>query len=136
MGRMERVVAAITAGRRLQREENAVEILVERVERVPLEGGFGEEVTVAGPFRVRVHRARARLLRGGGGRVADETGRGEVDGEWGLVGGPEVDVRAGPDVVDGFELWGKRWRVTGVAVVAMGGAVFGVSADVEVVREG
>jgi hypothetical protein len=125
---MTSVAKAMAAGRRALRDQNVATITVARRMRAAAGGGFVEVTQEAGPFQVRVYRTAP-----GGREETDPTGVVHRDGGWGIIGGPEVDLRAGPDVDDEFDLWGLRFRVRSVVPVVMGGMTIGIQGDLEVI---
>lgn len=111
--------------------QNPATITIHRTEKVKDGGGFREVATTAGPFIVRIFQKREIIPK-----VSSETtGTKQTDTTFGLLADYLSDIRAGPNVKDGFSVDGLgSFVVKQVNQQIVQGQVVGFHVDLERVK--
>ena len=81
-------------------QQNPVEIIIHRTEKIDAGGYFEETHTEIGPFTVRIYQYGTWVPQ----EVSTLAGTKQVDRTWGMLMDYEADVKAGPNVLDKFEV--------------------------------
>lgn len=111
--------------------ENPVSITIQRRERIAENGGFREETRTVGPMTVRIHQERTQSPHD----IKTLAGTTQSNRRWSLIADDTADLRAGPHVVDEFEVTGMgRFRVVSVIPLSIGATIYGHQAELEQVQ--
>ena len=82
--------------------QNPAEIIIQRTEKIEAGGGFEEKESEVGPFTVRIYQYGTWIPQ----EVSTLAGTKQVDKTWGMLADWLGDVKAGPNVLDKFEVPG------------------------------
>ncbi len=109
-------------------EQNPVEIIIHRTEKVD-QGGYFEEIeSEHGPYTVRIFQRGMQIPI----EISTLGGTKQTDRGWGLLAGHEVEIKAGANVLDEFEVDGLgKFQVLAVYPQIIQGQVVGYQADLE-----
>lgn len=122
------VAQALRSAHRRAITENPVSITIQRRERIAQDGGFREETRMVGPMTVRIHQERTQSPHD----IKTLAGTAQSNRRWSLIADDTADLRAGPHVVDEFEVAGMgRFRVVSVIPLPIGGTIYGYQAELE-----
>jgi len=112
-------------------DENPVSVTITRTTKVKDKGGFRQEQSTLGPYTVRVHQGS-----GGVAKTFDKVGgRKHEDAAWGLLAGPEADIRADELTLDTFEAPSiGKFEVTSVTPQVVKGTLCGLQAELKKVN--
>lgn len=83
-------------------QQNPVKIIIQRTEKIEAGGGFEEKESEVGPFTVRIYQQGTLIPQ----EVSTLAGTKQVDRTWGMLMDHEADIKAGPNVLDEFEVAG------------------------------
>ena len=108
--------------------QNPVTVTIHRTEKIETEGHFEEIKTQAGPFSVRIFPKGQRYPK----EVSDIAGTKQIDEGWGLLADYQADIKAGPNVLDEFEVSGLgSFKITAIHPQMVMGQIAGYQADIE-----
>jgi hypothetical protein len=109
-------------------QQNPVEIIIQRTEKIEAGGGFEEKESEVGPFTVRIYQQGTLIPQ----EVSTLAGTKQVDRTWGMLMDHEADVKAGPNVLDEFEVAGiGKFQVLEVYPQVIKGELVGYQAVLE-----
>lgn len=112
-------------------EQNPVEIIVHRTEKLEVDGHFGDHKSILGPFTVRVFQKANRDPKD----ISTLAGTKEVGASWGLLADENADLKSGPNVKDEFVVEDLgSFTVVEVFPQIVNGRVIGYQADLERVK--
>ena len=107
---------------------NPIEITVQRTEKVDMDGCFEEQVITLEPYVVRVFQKSSKIPQD----VSTLVGTKQVDEMWGLLADNTVDLKAGPNIKDEFNVPViGQFRIVAVYPQMVQGQLIGVQADLE-----
>lgn len=122
------VVEALRAANARAIAENPTDITVRRTEKVDMGGYFDEVTSEHGPFTVRIFQQGSRIPQ----EISTLAGTKQVDKGWGMLADYQADIKAGPNVVDEFDVPGLgHFRVVAVYPQVVQGQLVGYQADLE-----
>lgn len=109
-------------------QQNPVTATIQRTEKKDIGGYFDEVQSQHGPYTVRIFQR--------GMQIPQETstlgGTKQTDRGWGLLAGHEVEIKAGANVLDVFEVEGiGKFQVLAVYPQMVQGQIVGYQADLE-----
>ena len=81
-------------------QQNPTTITIHRTEKIDIGGYFEEIESELGPFTVRIYQYGIWIPQ----EVSTLAGTKQVDRTWGMLMNHEADVKAGPNVLDEFEV--------------------------------
>ena len=81
-------------------QQNPVEIIIQRTEKIEAGGGFEEKESEVGPFTVRIYQQGTLIPQ----EVSTLAGTKQVDKTWGMLADWQADIKAGPNVLDEFDV--------------------------------
>lgn len=108
-------------------EQNPVEIMINRTERIDKGGYFDEKESPIGPFVVRIYSAKSSSPQ----TVSTLAGEKQIDNYFGLLADHEVDIQASATVKDEFEAVGMMFEVKAVYPQRIQGQVVGYQCELE-----
>ena len=109
-------------------EQNPTTITIKRTEKIDAGGYFEETHTEIGPFTVRIYQYGTWVPQ----EVSTLAGTKQVDRTWGMLMDHEADVKAGPNVLDEFEVSGMgRFQVLEVYPQVVKGELVGYQVTLE-----
>ncbi len=109
-------------------EQNPVEIIIQRTEKMDKGGYFEEIESKHGPYTVRIFQRGMQIPI----EISTLGGAKQTDRGWGLLAGHEVEIKAGANVLDEFEVDGLgKFQVLAVYPQIIQGQVVGYQADLE-----
>mgnify|MGYP000848409065 FL=1 len=109
-------------------EQNPVEIIIQRTEKVDKGGYFEEIESEHGPYTVRIFQRGMQIPM----EISTLGGTKQTDRGWGLLTGHEAEIKAGTNVLDEFEVDGLgKFQVLAVYPQIIQGQVVGYQADLE-----
>lgn len=110
-------------------QQNPTEITVQRIEKKADKGGYLNESSQHGPFKVRIFQSSTnKALQ----EVSILAGTKHVDVKWGLLADHLANLKAGPSVEDEFDVSSiGRFLVVAVYQQVVQGKVVGLQADLE-----
>ena len=109
-------------------QQNPVKIIIQRTEKIEAGGGFEEKESEVGPFTVRIYQQGALIPQ----EVSTLAGTKQVDRTWGMLMDHEADIKAGPNVLDEFEVAGiGKFQVLEVYPQVIKGELVGYQAVLE-----
>ena len=109
-------------------QQNPVKIIIQRTEKIEAGGGFEEKESEVGPFTVRIYQQGTLIPQ----EVSTLAGTKQVDRTWGMLMDHEADVKAGPNVLDEFEVAGiGKFQVLEVYPQVIKGELVGYQAVLE-----
>jgi len=112
-------------------EQNPTTITIKRTEKIDAGGYFEETHTEIGPFTVRIYQYGTWVPQ----EVSTLAGTKQVDRTWGMLMDYEADVKAGPNVLDGFEVPGLgKFQVLEVYPQVVKGELVGYQVALEKVN--
>jgi len=112
-------------------QQNPTAITIHRTEKIDMGGYFGEVESEVGPFVVRIYQYGIWMSR----EVSTLAGTKQVDRTWGMLMDYEADVKAGPNVLDGFEVPGLgKFQVLEVYPQVVKGELVGYQVALEKVN--
>lgn len=125
-------MSVTTALRQAQREaiqENPVEITIQRTTKAAdATGGLSDTVSIVGPFKVRIVMQRSVDSN----IVSGTAGTKVTNPNWGLIADHEIDLQAGADVKDEFDVADLgHFIITAVRPWKVLGDTIGYQADLE-----
>jgi len=89
-------------------QQNPTTIIIHRTEKIDIGGYFEEVESEVGPFVVRIYQYSTWIPQD----VSTLAGTKQVNRTWGMLMDHEADVKAGPNVLDEFEVPGMgRFQV-------------------------
>jgi len=110
--------------------QNPTEITIKRIQKTEKEGYFEENITLAGPFIVRIFKKGLGQPRG----TSNLGGTFTADSGWGLIADWQTDIRAETNVRDTFEVPRLgSFSVISVVPQRLDGQVVAYQADLELV---
>jgi len=80
--------------------QNPAEIIIQRTEKIEAGGGFEEKESEVGPFTIRIYQQGTLIPQ----EVSTLTGTKQVDKTWGMLADWQADIKAGPNVLDEFDV--------------------------------
>jgi len=83
-------------------QQNPTTITINRTEKIDKGGYFEETKTEVGPFVVRLYQQGSGVPQ----EVSTLAGTKQVDGAWGMLADWQADIKAGPNVLDEFDVPG------------------------------
>lgn len=83
-------------------QQNPATITINRTEKIDKGGYFEEVKTEVGPLTVRLYQQKSGVPQD----VSTLAGTKQVDGAWGMLADWQADIKAGPTVLDEFEVPG------------------------------
>lgn len=107
-------------------DQNPVEIIVNRREKIKGPGYMDEVESVVGPFIVRVF-----ANSGSPQEITTLAGQKEVDRHFGLLVDYQTDIRAGTLVTDEFSAFGMRFLVKAIYPQSIAGELVGYQGELE-----
>ena len=109
-------------------EQNPVEIIIQRTEKVDKGGYFEEIESEHGPYTVRIFQRGMQIPM----EISTLGGTKQTDRGWGLLAGHEAEIKAGANALDEFEVDGLgKFQVLAVYPQIIQGQVVGYQADLE-----
>ena len=109
-------------------QQNPVEIIIQRTEKMDKGGYFEEIESEVGPFVVRIYQYGTWVPQD----VSTLAGTKQVDRTWGMLMDYEADVKAGSNVRDEFEVPGMgRFQVLEVYPQKVKGKIVGYQVVLE-----
>ena len=109
-------------------QQNPVEIIIQRTEKMDKGGYFEEIESEVGPFVVRIYQYGTWVPQ----EVSTLAGTKQVDRTWGMLMDYEADVKAGSNVLDEFEVPGMgRFQVLEVYPQKVKGKIVGYQVILE-----
>lgn len=111
-------------------EQNPVTINIKRTEKVRNGGAYDEVKSEKGPFTVRIFSRRTQIPQ----EVSTYVGKKQADTNYGLLADEHADIKAGPNVIDEFEVYGQTFRVVDVRPQFCQGELVGYQAALERVK--
>jgi hypothetical protein len=109
-------------------QQNPVEIIIQRTEKVDMDGYFDEVESEHGPFIVRIFQRGSRIPQ----EISTLAGTKQVETAWGLLAGYEAEIKAGSNVLDEFKVIGLgKFQVLAVYPQIVQGQIVGYQADLE-----
>ncbi|NQS75246.1 MAG: hypothetical protein HQP61_02205 [Peptococcaceae bacterium] len=109
-------------------QQNPTIIIVNRTEKIDKGGYFEEIKSEAGPFTVRIFTQGTQVLQG----VSTLAGTKQLDKTWGMLADWQADIKAGPNVLDEFDVPGLgSFQVVGVFPQKMNGSLVGYQVALE-----
>ena len=83
-------------------QQNPVEIIIQRTEKIDMGGYFEEKESEVGPLVVRIYQYGTWIPQ----EVSTLAGTKQIDRTWGMLADWQVDIKAGPNVLDEFDVPG------------------------------
>jgi|SRR5690606_19968559 len=112
-------------------EQNPTTITIHRTEKIDIGGYFEEVESEVGPFVVRIYQYGTQVPQ----EVSTLAGTKQVDRTWGMLMDYEADVKAGPNVLDEFEVADiGKFQVLEVYPQVVKGELVGYQVTLEKVR--
>lgn len=109
-------------------QQNPTTITIHRTEKIDMGGYFEEVESEAGPFVVRIYQYGTWTPQ----EVSTLAGTKQVGRTWGMLMDHEADVKAGPNVLDEFEVPGMgRFQVLEVYPQIVKGEIVGYQVTLE-----
>ena len=109
-------------------EQNPVEIIIQRTEKMDKGGYFEEIESEHGPYTVRIFQRGMQISI----EISTLGGTKQTDRGWGLLAGHEAEIKAGANALDEFEVDGLgKFQVLAVYPQIIQGQVVGYQADLE-----
>jgi hypothetical protein len=109
-------------------QQNPVEIIIQRTEKMDKGGYFEEIESEHGPYTVRIFQRGMQIPI----KISTLGGTKQTDRGWGLLAGHEVEIKAGANVLDEFEVDGLgKFQVLAVYPQIIQGQVVGYQADLK-----
>ena len=109
-------------------QQNPTAITINRTEKIDAGGYFEEVESEVGPFVVRIYQYGTWVPQ----EVSTLAGTKQVDRTWGMLMDYEADVKAGPNVLDEFEVPGMgRFQVLEVYPQKVKGKIVGYQVALE-----
>jgi len=109
-------------------QQNPVEIIIQRTEKIDMGGYFEEKESEVGPLVVRIYQYGTWVPQ----EVNTLAGTKQVDRTWGMLMDHEADVKAGSDVLDEFEVLGLgKFQVLEVYPQVVKGELVGYQVTLE-----
>lgn len=109
-------------------QQNSTMITINRTEKVETEGHFDESKTVVGPLTVRIFAKK----QGNPKETSDLAGTKQTDANWGLLADYQADIKAGPNILDEFDVPGiGHFQISSVLPQIFQGQIVGFQADLE-----
>jgi len=109
-------------------QQNPVEIIIQRTEKVDMGGYFDEVESEHGPYTVRIFQKGSRIPQ----EVSTLAGTKQVEAAWGLLADHEAEIKAGTNVLDEFEVTDLgKFQVLAVYPQIVQGQIVGYQADLE-----
>jgi hypothetical protein len=109
-------------------QQNPTVITIHRTEKIDMGGYFEEVESEVGPFTVRIY----QYGTWGPQDVSTLAGTKQVDRAWGMLMDHEADVKAGPNVLDEFEVPGMgKFQVLEVYPQVIKGELVGYQVTLE-----
>lgn len=109
-------------------QQNPTEITIQRTEKIEQDGGLKEVSSTIGPLTVRIFPQGSRIPQ----EISTLAGTKQVDKGWGMLADYQAGIKAGPNVVDEFDVPGLgHFRVVAVYPQMVQGQVVGYQADLE-----
>ena len=109
-------------------EQNPVEIIIQRTEKVDKGGYFEEIESEHGPYTVRIFQRGMQIPI----EISTLGGTKQTDRGWGLLAGHEAEIKAGANALDEFEVDGLgKFQVLAGYPQIIQGQVVGYQADLE-----
>jgi len=109
-------------------QQNPTTITIHRTEKIDAGGYFDEIESEVGPFTVRIYQYGTWVPQ----EVSTLAGMKQVDRTWGMLMDYEADVKAGPNVLDEFEVPGMgRFQVLEVYPQVVKGELVGYQVTLE-----
>jgi hypothetical protein len=109
-------------------QQNPTTITINRTEKTDMGGYFEEVKTEVGPFVVRLYGYGTWLPQ----EVSTLAGTKQVDKTWGMLADCQADIKAGPNVLDRFEVSGMGcFRVLEVYPQVVKGELVGYQVALE-----
>lgn len=81
-------------------EQNPTTIIIHRTEKTDLGGYFEERESEVGPFTVRIYQYGTWIPQ----EISTLAGTKQTDKTWGMLADWQADIKAGPSVLDEFEV--------------------------------
>ena len=111
--------------------QNPTTITIHRTEKIDMGGYFEEVESEVGPFVVRIYGYGTWLPQ----EVSTLAGTKQVDKTWGMLVDWQADIKAGPNVLDEFEVLGMgRFQVLEVYPQMVNGELVGYQVALEKVN--
>jgi len=109
-------------------QQNPTEITIQRTEKVDMGGYFDEQTSTLNPFTVRIFQRGSRIPQ----EVSTLAGTKQVDKGWGMLADYQTDIKAGPNVLDEFDVPDLgHFQVVAVYPQVVQGEIVGYQADLE-----
>ena len=109
-------------------EQNPVEIIIQRTEKMDKGGYFEEIESEHGHYTVRIFQRGMQIPI----EISTLGGTKQTDRGWGLLAGHEAEIKAGSNVLDEFEVEGiGKFHVLAVYLQLVQGQIVGYQADLE-----
>ncbi len=109
-------------------QQNPTTITIHRTEKIDMGGYFEEVESEVGSFVVRIYQYSTGIPQD----VSTLAGTKQVDRTWGMLMDYEADVKAGPNVLDEFEVTDLgKFQVLAVYPQIIQGQIVGYQADLE-----
>jgi len=109
-------------------QQNPVEIIIQRTEKMDKGGYFEEIESEHGPYTVRIFQRGMQIPM----EISTLGGTKQTDRGWGLLADHEAEIKAGTNVLDEFEVDSLgKFQVLAVYPQIIQGQVVGYQADLE-----
>ena len=109
-------------------QQNPTTIIINRTEKTDVGGCFEEVKSEAGPFTVRIFTQGTQVPQ----EVSTLAGIKQLDKTWGMLADWKADIKAGPNVLDEFEVPGLgSFRVLAVFAQVVNDGMVGNQAILE-----
>lgn len=109
-------------------QQNPLTVTIQRTEKIEKDGHLDEVQSFHGPYTVRIFRRQTSAPQ----EISTLAGTKQVDRGWGLLAGHEVEIKAGANVLDEFEVEGLgMFQVLAVYPQIVQGEAVGYQVDLE-----
>lgn len=109
-------------------EQNPTTIIIHRIEKIDMGGYFDEQKDEIGPLVVRIYQYGTWVPQ----EVRTLGGTKQIDRTWGMLADWQADIKAGPNVLDKFEVPQiGSFQVVEVYPQKVGGEVVGYQVALE-----
>jgi len=109
-------------------QKNPATITIHRTEKAEDSGGFRKTESELSPIVVRIYQKNSISIK----HVSNLSGTKDVSSKWGLLADYQADIKAGPNVLDEFDVNGiGHFQIIDVTPQRVNGQLAGFQADLE-----
>lgn len=108
-------------------QQNPMQIIIHRTEKVDMGGYFDETTSTLGPFTVRIFTEGNRVPLD----ITTLAGTKQIDKGYGLLADHNADIKAGTNVLDEFDALGGHFIIKAVYPQYVKDELVGYQADLE-----